>query len=351
MHDNDVNSFFIDTYGDPAMRSIVPRVLQPHPLTRALTALTALLITASITIAQVAPTPATPATPPVSSPVNGIRNKISAGDLLSAESILEVYRGKNGEDSLWLSGLSWVARGALLIGEHEKAGQYAAQVLKSCAGWMARGARIDMNDGLEIAYGAAIEVEAQRLERTKGVSPAAEYLRGELVKVNGPPSLVSRLNKRLNMLTLTGNPAPELIVEDFLGNRPPTLASLRGKPIVLFIWAEGCGDCKAQSEALANAKSRYENTGLQVVTLTRYYEGDGEGDHPHQKAKMDSVWKAVYSGIGTVPMVISMASMERYGGSSTPTFVFIDREGIVRRYTPTRLTGAELDRTLDLLTR
>jgi len=43
--------------------------------------------------------------------------------------------------------------------------------------------------------------------------------------------------------------------------------------------------------------------------------------------------------------------MERYRGSSTPTFVFVDRSGIVRRYSPTRLTEAELDRTLTTLMR
>src|SRR5713226_3462061 len=68
--------------------------------------------------------PGTPASPP--SPVNGIRNKISAGDLLSAESILEVHRAKNGEDGAWLTGLSWLARGALLVGDLEKAKRYAA---------------------------------------------------------------------------------------------------------------------------------------------------------------------------------------------------------------------------------
>lgn len=30
--------------------------------------------------------------------------------------------------------------------------------------------------------------------------------------------------------------------------------------------------------------------------------------------------------------------------ASTPTCLFIDRKGIVRRYTPTRMTGTELDR-------
>ena len=38
--------------------------------------------------------------------------------------------------------------------------------------------------------------------------------------------------------------------------------------------------------------------------------------------------------------------MERYGGSSTPTYVFVDRAGIVRGYTPTRLTETEFDRWL-----
>ena len=50
-----------------------------------------------------------------------------------------------------------------------------------------------------------------------------------------------------------------------------------------------------------------------------------------------------------VPIVFSTASMERYGGSSTPTFVLVDRAGVVRRYTPTRLTEAELTRSLTAL--
>jgi thiol-disulfide isomerase/thioredoxin len=214
---------------------------------------------------------------------------------------------------------------------------------------MEHGAALEKDHDLEIAYGAAIEVEAQRLERANGAGRAAEYVRSELERVKSPVALIARLNKRLNMLTLTGEPAPELEVEDFVGSAPPPLASLRGKPVLLFIWAEGCGDCKAQSEALARANSRYAGKGLQLVTLTRYYEE--EPDRPREKARIDSVWKSVYSGVGTVPMVISTTSMERYGGSSTPTFVFLDRAGIVRRYTPTRLTEKELDRTLEELTR
>ena len=39
--------------------------------------------------------------------------------------------------------------------------------------------------------------------------------------------------------------------------------------------------------------------------------------------------------------------MVRYGVSATPTFVLIDRNGIVRLYAPTRLSEGELARRID----
>ena len=311
--------------------------------------LAALLAIASLTFAQSpAPPAATPAPTPAptapASPVSGIRNKLSAGDLLSAESILEVYRAKNGEDGAHLAGLSWLARGALLLGEPAKARRYATDVRARCADRIAHGADLAKDPYLEIALGAAIEVEAQLMQRDRGARAAAEYVRGELAQVKGPVALISRLNKRINLLTLTGARAPEILVEDHLGEAPPTLAALKGHPVVLFVWAAGCGDCKAQAPALARLRTRYADRGLRVVALTRYYEE--EAGRAAEKAEVDSVWKAVYADAGPLPVAFSTASMERYGGSSTPTWVFVDRAGIVRGYVPYRLTEAEFDRAL-----
>src|SRR5262245_55200515 len=302
------------------------------------------------TRAQTPPTPpagATPATP--TSPVAAIRNKISAGDLLSAESILEVYREKNGEDGPWLQGLSWLARGALLLGDLDKAERYAQQARDACAQRMAKGATLDADHDLELALRAAIETDAQRIERQHGRKAAAQLVRAELAKYPGPTALLCRLHKRLNLLTLVGTAAPELVAEDYVGDPPPTLASLKGKPVVLFLWAEGCGDCKAQSTTLARVLQKHKGSDLQCVAVTRYY--DDAPAHPAEKARVDSVWTAVYSGVGPIPRVLSTASMVMYGVSSTPTFAFIDRKGIVRGYTPTRLTEAELERSLDAIAR
>jgi thiol-disulfide isomerase/thioredoxin len=293
---------------------------------------------------------ATPAAPAPPSPVTGIRNKVSAGDLLSAESVLEVHRAKNGEDGAWLVGLSWLARGALLLGEAEKADRYAALVRSRCADSLARGVDVAKSHDVEIALGAAIEVAAERLEQTRGADAAARFVREELARVKGPVALRSRLQKRLNMLAMTGRAAPEIAIEDYVGTQPPSLASLKGRPVLLFVWAEYCGDCRAQEGALARIQSRYADRGLQILALTRYYTEDAD-DRVREKARVDSVWKADYRELSAVPIVLSTQSAERYGGSSTPTFVFIDRAGVVRRYTPTRLTEAELDRTLSVLAR
>lgn len=303
--------------------------------------------TAAPATAAVPAAPAAPAPPP--SPVSSMRNKISAGDLLSAESMLEVHRAEHGEDPAYLSGLSWLARGALLLGDLEKAKRYAADVRARCADALAHGATLEQDHALEIALGAAIEVEAQLIDRKSGPRKAADYLRGELATIRGPVALRTRLNKRINMLTLVGSAAPELAIEDSVGDPPPTLASLKGRPVVLFLWAEWCGDCKAQQAVLARVRKKPSAEGVQFVALTRYY--DEEEKRAAEKERVDSVWKTAYADVGPMPIVLSTASMERYGGSSTPTFAFIDSTGIVRVYTPTRLTEAEFDRALAKITR
>ena len=191
----------------------------------------------------------------------------------------------------------------------------------------------------------ANQADEGALARAKGNRAAATYLQSELARYpQGPVSFRSRLHKRLNMLTMVGAPAPELVAEDFVGDRPPTLASLRGKPVLLFLWAEGCGDCRAQEAPLARVKARHAADGLVVLAVTRYY--DELAKRAVEKARVDSVWKSAHAEMGTTPILLSAASMERYGVSSTPTFVFVDRKGIVREYTPTRLTELELDKAL-----
>jgi thiol-disulfide isomerase/thioredoxin len=298
--------------------------------------------------AQAAPAPAVaPASPaPVPPPppgarlVSSIRNKLSAADLLSAESLAEVHRETQGDDGFYLLGVSWLARGALLLGEEERARHHVAEVRRRCDARMARGVRPEADDSLEIALGAAIEVEAQLRADSKGRKDALRFLDAELARIAAPVALRSRIQKRRNLLALEGQMAPELKVEDHTGSVPPTLESLRGKPVLVYVWDKGCGDCRAQSATLSKVAARYKAQGLEVVPLTRYYAKD---DLPREKARLDSTWAADYQPIGPRPLAISAASMVDYGGSSTPTFAFVDARGVVRSYLPYRLTEAQFE--------
>ena len=50
-----------------------------------------------------------------------------------------------------------------------------------------------------------------------------------------------------------------------------------------------------------------------------------------------------------IPIPIDTGTMVRYGASATPTLVLVDRKGVVRFYTPTRLSESELTRRIEEL--
>jgi len=267
-----------------------------------------------------------------------IRNKLSAGDLPSAESILEVHEREKGRDAHYLDGLVWVTRGAVLLGAWERAADLQSQLRALLDEKLRAGLDPAKDNALLAALGAQIEVQAQVLAHAKGRKPALAYLDAELARFSQPIGLRSRIYKRRNQLALVGTPAPPIVVEESLTPNPPALASLRGKPVLIFGWAQWCGDCRAQVAALGRIKAKYAGK-INIITLTRYYETDKTAE----KATINKVWAESYQPLQGVPLLISAAAMERYGVSSTPTFILLDKNGKVTQYLPYRLTEAALE--------
>src|SRR5215472_12895190 len=105
----------------------------------------------------------TPAAPAPPDDVRMIRYKISAGDLPSAESILEVHREEKGEDGDYLMGLAWVARGAVLTGDWKAASRHASEARRMAQSQLSTPADYDSHREAVYALGTEIEVEAQAL--------------------------------------------------------------------------------------------------------------------------------------------------------------------------------------------
>ena len=269
-----------------------------------------------------------------------VRLKLSAGDFASAVSAVEDYKAKNGVDAEYLDAVGWLARGAEMLRRPDEAAAYVAELRREIR---------EEKPDLVIPLGAAIEVEGKLRAAREGRGSALRFLEEEFARAKDV-AFRSRIRKNINLLSLEGQPAPDLNKTDFIGPEPPSLAALKGKPALLFLWAHWCGDCKAQAGVLGRVMRKYRAQGLVVIAPTRYY-GTGADNKPatpaEEKAHMAKVWAEVYSGLEGVSVPIDTDTMVRYGVSATPTYALIDRKGVARFYSPTRLSEAELSRRIE----
>jgi thiol-disulfide isomerase/thioredoxin len=273
--------------------------------------------------------------------VRNVRLKISAGDVATGLAMAEDHKLAKGVDAEYLNAIGWIARGAEMLGRLELADTLLTELHRE----------IPSETATHLTpFGAAIEVEGRLIHRRQGRGAAIHYFEKKLEHAKAA-SLRSRIRKNINMLSLEGQPAPAIAGTRVGGGAVPALASLRGKPVVLFLFAEWCGDCKAQAPSLRRVWEKYRDR-VPMIALTRHYS-DPSDKTPltpaEETTKVAKVWAEAYPGLEAMPVVIDTDAMIHYGGSATPSFVLIDREGVVRHFTATRMSEAELSRRIDEL--
>jgi thiol-disulfide isomerase/thioredoxin len=286
--------------------------------------------------------------------VSEVRAAIAAHDLAQAEAIVVQRRAQQGTTSEVIEAVSWLSRGALAEGQADRAEQYAVEAQRLALA--ALGSRtIDEDAKLANAVGAAIEVQAQ-LSADRGARSDAIVLLERELKTYRNTSIAKRIQKNINLLTLEGHPAPALELSESMGAplAAATAKALEGKVVILFFWAHWCPDCKIESPILAKLYAKYQSQGLTIVAPTQrygYVAGGAQAPPDEELRYMLEVRDKHYAFLADLPVPISIANHERYGVSSTPTVVLLDRQGIVRLYHPGRLTEEELDAKLTELLR
>jgi thiol-disulfide isomerase/thioredoxin len=281
--------------------------------------------------------------------VEDVGAALSSGNVPHAKTAVHAYRAKNGVTPELLEALSWISRVEFMAKQFANAETDAQEVETLYAGQL-KTRSLDSDPHLPVALGAAIEVQAQAMAARGARSEAVDYLNQRL-KTYYATSIRTRIQKNINLLSLEGKPAPPLDVGLYLGPKPSPLAALRGKPVLLFFWAHWCGDCRAEAPLLTRIKSEYAGRLVIMGPTRRYgYIGGGNEVPPALELKyIDRIRHDFYSGLLDVPVPVSEENFKRYGSSTTPTLVLIDRHGIVRLYHPGNLSYEALRTHIDAL--
>jgi thiol-disulfide isomerase/thioredoxin len=283
--------------------------------------------------------------------IGGVRDAIDNRDFPRGERYIQAYRGKLGVTPELLEALSWMARGELDAKQYAEAERYAAETRKLALEELAK-RKMDDERHLPIALGAAIEVHAQVEAASGERAEALAFLRHELAAYR-TTSLAARIQKNINLLTLEGKPAPPLEEAQWLGPKPPLLAQLKGRPVLLFFWAHWCGECKAEAPELARLLADNQSSGLVLIGPSQHYgyvAGGEDAARERETEYIDQVRKHYYAQLAGMSVPLSEQNFIRYGVSTTPTLVLLDRQGIVRLYHPGAMPYAQLSAKLAQIT-
>ncbi|MGA8539210.1 MAG: TlpA disulfide reductase family protein [Terriglobales bacterium] len=277
--------------------------------------------------------------------VGDVRAQLAQNSFPAAESELRAYKAQQGVTPEYLEALSWMARGAASTNHWDQAAAYATETRRLAEQQLATSKRkLDTDPHLPVALGAAYEVLAQEMAAKGQHAQAVSLLRTALARYANT-SIRARLQKNLNLLSLVGQPAPPLQVTQYLGPKPPPLASLKGSPVLLFFWAHWCVDCKAEVPVIARLQQEFAPEGLVVVGPTQLYgyAAQGADATPEQeRAYIESVRERYYGSLSYMPVPLSKQNFDAFGASTTPTLVLLNRAGQVAMYHPGAMPYDEL---------
>ena len=279
--------------------------------------------------------------------VEDVRAAIARNDLAATDLQVQAYQRARGATPELATAIAWQARGALTAKKLDRAAAYADQARQMILPNL-RGPRVDHAQWMT-AMGASIEAQAQVMAAKGETAEAVLFLRDELKTYSGS-SQQERIQKNINLLSLEGKPAPALEAAVWFGPQPPSIASLRGKAVLLFFWAHWCPDCKATVPIIAGLMKKYGPRGLALIGPTEYYGyvANGADATPEvEKPYIEQIRRQFYAPLYDMPAPLSNANFARYGASSTPTLVLVNRKGIVSWFHPGAATERELSSQIE----
>ena len=155
----------------------------------------------------------------------------------------------------------------------------------------------------------------------------------QLVPDNGQPGANPDASSSADMPTgddgfsspLNGRQAPNFTLQDLDGNQV-SLASYKGRPLVVDFWATWCEPCKIEIPWFEKLHDQYASQGLEIIGVST---DDLDQDDP---AKLFTEKRDISDFVAKMhmnyPIVLGADSVEdAWEIDATPTTFFIDRNG------------------------
>ncbi len=146
-----------------------------------------------------------------------------------------------------------------------------------------------------------------------------------LAFIEATPTLISNVigtddpNAEVETGLATGMQAPNFTLRNSNTGNQVSLDDFKGKPVVIFFWANGCGYCDTEAEAMQDIYTEYKDAGIVVLAV------DVWGNSDHARAYRDAHDL-------TYPMLVDPNgnTFKKYGGKNLfPLNFFVDANGNV----------------------
>jgi len=115
--------------------------------------------------------------------------------------------------------------------------------------------------------------------------------------------------------------APDFTLE-LLGGGQVTLSELRGKGVVINLWASWCPPCRAEMPAIQRVYEKTRERGLEVLAVNTTFQDS-------ERAAADFIQELGLTF--PVPLDRSGTVSRQYQLRALPSTFFVDREGIIRK--------------------